>query len=185
MKRKPILDIRIEANGSVLHMKGENAEVDMIPFNGTVESELFTDIVEPCGVDTQVLSVNADHIQHRSALYLLTGKDAAEAEAHIYVENNGWFDDRTKIMPLHTVPTFYTYSTALALYLHSNRFEGDGVIEADGLRIYFYEIGIKRGSSKFCNQHGTSSSILVASTRWTYYSCMSSKYRICFPAAFA
>jgi hypothetical protein len=139
MKRKPILDIRIEANGPALHMKGENSEVDMIPFKGTVESELFTGIVEPCGVDTQI--VNAVHVRHMSARYLLTGKDSAGAEAHIYVENNGWFDDRTKTMPFHTVPTFYTDSAALAPYLHSSHFEGEGVIEEDGLHIYFYEIG--------------------------------------------
>jgi len=34
MKRKPTLDIRIEANGPAVHMKGENGEVLMIPFKG-------------------------------------------------------------------------------------------------------------------------------------------------------
>ncbi len=139
MARKAILDIKIEANGPALHMKGENAEVDMLPFRGTVKSELFTGIVEPCGVDTQI--VNAVHVRHMSARYLLTGKDSAGKDAHIYVENNGWFDDLTKTMPFHTVPTFYTDSEALSPYLHSSRFEGEGVIEDDGLHIYFYEIG--------------------------------------------
>ena len=46
-----------------------------------------------------------------------------------------------KTMPFHTVPTFYTDSKALAPYLHCNRFVGEGVDEADGLHIYFYEIG--------------------------------------------
>jgi len=139
MKQKPVMDIRIEASGPAVHLQGENGEVLMVPFKGSVKSDLFNGIVEPCGVDTQV--VNAAHVRHMSARYMLTGKDSAGQDAHIYVENNGWFDDLTKTMPFHTVPTFYTDSKALAPYLHCNRFVGEGVDEADGLHIYFYEIG--------------------------------------------
>ena len=139
MDRKPIMDIKIEANGPAIHLQGENGEVLMLPFKGSIKSDLFNGIVEPCGVDTQV--VNAAHVRHMSARYMLTGKDSTGQDAHIYVENNGWFDDLTKTMPFHTVPTFYTDSKALAPYLHCNRFVGEGVDEADGLHIYFYEIG--------------------------------------------
>lgn len=139
MKQKPVMDIKIEANGPAVHLQGENGEVLMVPFKGSVKSDLFNGIVEPCGVDTQV--VNAAHVRHMSARYMLTGKDSTGQDAHIYVENNGWFDDLTKTMPFHTVPTFYTDSKALAPYLHCNRFVGEGVDEADGLHIYFYEIG--------------------------------------------
>ena len=139
MNQKPIMDIKIEANGPAVHLQGENSEVLMIPFKGFVHSDLFNGIVEPCGVDTQV--VNAAHVRHMSARYMLTGTDSAGQEAHIYVENNGWFDDLTKTMPFHTVPTFYTDSAALAPYLHRNQFVGEGMDEADGLHIYFYEIG--------------------------------------------
>lgn len=138
MERKSVLDIRIEANGPALHMKGENAEVDMIPFRGSVDCEQFHGIVEPCGVDTQI--VNTAGVRHMSARYLLTGTDADGREAHIYVENNGWFDDRNKTMPFHTVPTFYTDSERLAPYLHRNQFIGEGHMEEDGLRICFFEI---------------------------------------------
>ena len=116
MGKKPILDIKIEANGPAVHMAGENGEVLMIPFKGSVNSDIFRGIVEPCGVDTQV--VNAAHVRHMSARYMLTGKDADGNACHIYVENNGWFDDFTKSMPFHTVPTFYTDSPRLAAYLH-------------------------------------------------------------------
>ena len=139
MAKKAILDIWIDANGPALHMKGENAEIDMIPFKGTVKSEIFNGIVEPCGVDTQI--VNAVHVRHMSARYMLTGKDSEGNDAHIYVENNGWFDDLTKTMPFHTVPTFYTDSPVMSAYLHSSRFEGEGAFKEDGLHIYFYEIG--------------------------------------------
>ena len=139
MDRKPIMDIKIEANGPAIHLQGENGEVLMVPFKGSIKSDLFNGIVEPCGVDTQI--VNAANVRHMSARYMLTGKDSAGQDAHIYVENNGWFDDLTKTMPFHTVPTFYTDSKTLAPYLHCNRFVGEGVDEADGLHIYFYEIG--------------------------------------------
>ena len=138
MMAKPILDIRIEANGPAVQMNGENGEVLMIPFKGSVNSDIFKGIVEPCGVDTQV--VNAAHVRHMSARYMLTGKDVDGKDCHIYVENNGWFDDLTKFMPFHTVPTFYTDSQKLTAYLHRNQFVGEGVEEADGLHIYFYEI---------------------------------------------
>ncbi len=139
MKQKPVMDIKIEANGPAIHLQGENGEVLMVPFKGSVKSDLFNGIVEPCGVDTQV--VNAAHVRHMSARYMLTGKDSTGKDAHIFVENNGWFDDLTKTMPFHTVPTFYTDSVALAPYLHRNAFTGEGVDETDGLHIYFYEIG--------------------------------------------
>ena len=141
MDKHPVLNIKIEANGPAVHMAGENGEVLMIPFKGSVDSEIFKGIVEPCGVDTQV--VNAAYVRHMSARYMLTGTDADGNACHIYVENNGWFDDLTKSMPFHTVPTFYTDSPKLAAYLHCNQFVGEGVDEADGLHIYFYEIDHK------------------------------------------
>ena len=145
MDRKPVLDIRIEANGPAVHMAGENGEVLMIPFKGSVNSDIFKGIVEPCGVDTQV--VNAAGVRRMSARYMLTGHALPpfEGDCHIYIENNGWFDDLTKSMPFHTVPTFYTDSPKLAAYLHCNQFVGEGVDEADGLHIYFYEIDHQEG----------------------------------------
>ena len=83
MGRKPVMDIKIEANGPAVHMDGKNAEVLMIPFRGSVKSDIFNGVVEPCGVDTQV--VNAAHVRHMSARYMLTGRDADGNDCHIYV----------------------------------------------------------------------------------------------------
>ena len=86
--------------------------VDPCIVQTVINNDVFNGIVEPCGVDTQV--VNAAHVRHMSARYMLTGKDSAGQNAHIYVENNGWFNDLTKTMPFHTVLTFYTDSETLA-----------------------------------------------------------------------
>ena len=140
MEKKPVMDLKIEFNGPVLNLKGKVAEVVMIPFKGSVKSDIFNGVIEPCGVDTQV--VNAARVRHMSARYMLTGRDSAGADAHIYVENNGWFDDGAPSAgtPFRTVPTFYTDSPALAPYLHSTRFTGEGSMEPDGLHIRFYEV---------------------------------------------
>lgn len=140
MEKKPIMDLKIDFNGPVLKMQGEVAEVVMIPFKGSVKSDIFNGIIEPCGVDTQV--VNAAHVRHMSARYMLTGKDNTGADCHIFVENNGWFDDSAAPAgtSFRTVPTFYTDSAALAPYLHSTRFTGEGSMGEDGLHIRFYEV---------------------------------------------
>lgn len=145
MERKPILDIKIDFNGKPVELTAENGAVVMIPFKGSVNCEIFKGIVEPCGVDTQV--VNAAKVRHMSARYMLTGQDAEGNDCHIYVENNGWFDERNgRPAPqpgepmFHTVPTFYTDSPVLAPYLHANRFEGEGHGLEDGLHILFFEI---------------------------------------------
>ena len=56
MERKLVFDIAIESNGPAVHLSSETGAVDMIPFGGAVRGEIFQGIVEPCGVDTQVLN---------------------------------------------------------------------------------------------------------------------------------
>ena len=138
MDREPVLDIRIESNGPAVRLQGENGEVLMIPFKGSAKGPLFNGIVEPCGVDTQV--VNAAGVRHMSARYMLTGTDLRGSETHIYIENNGWFEEGRGSAPFRTVPVFRTDSPALAPYLHREQFMGEGTVEADGLHIRFYEI---------------------------------------------
>ena len=116
----------------------EMGKVKMIPFGGTVDCELFHGICEPFGVDTQI--TNAAEVRHMSARYMLTGRDCAGQEAHIYIENNAYFTNGEQPKPFHSVPTFYTDSKALAPYLHRNQFIGEGKREEDGLHIRFYEL---------------------------------------------
>ncbi len=137
MGKKAIMEIHIDNNGEIVTMKSDFEEVVMIPFKGYVNSPLITGIVEPCGVDTQI--VNAAGVRHMSARYMITGKDSDGNDVHLYIENNGWFDDEHKTMPFHTVPTFYTDSNKIRSELYGKVFYGVGEDRSDGLWICFYE----------------------------------------------
>ena len=138
MNREPVIEVKVEFDQPGMKFETETGEVSMIPFYGTVKGKLFSGIVEPWGVDTQVK--NQIGIRHMSARYMLTGIDSAGEKCHIYIENNGWLTDDRPSRTFRTVPTFMTDSKTLAPYLHRNQFEGQGSVEEDGLWIRFYEI---------------------------------------------
>ena len=138
-QKKPVLEVLVDIDREgIVELESETGKVTMIPFRGTVQGEIFTGIVEPCGVDTQV--TNPNDVRHMSARYMLTGKDREGKDCHIYVENNGWFMSGDLPRPFRTVPTFMTDSKCLAPYLHSSRFVGEGLSDERGLWIRFYEI---------------------------------------------
>ena len=138
-KAEPIMEILVQTDkaGTVM-LSGEIGVVKMIPFKGTVQGPIFNGIVEPCGVDTQI--TNQNEVRHRSARYMLTGQDKRGQACHIYIENNGWFTDGARPVHCKTVPTVITDSKALAPYLHSNQFVGEGKRDDSGLWIRFYEL---------------------------------------------
>ena len=133
-----ILEIKIDIfEDRITGFEGKNGTVKMIPFGGSVSGKIFSGIVEPCGVDTQV--TNFSQVRHMSARYMLTGKDYTGRACRIYVENNGWFTDGAMPAPFKTVPTFITDSEALADYLGGSHFTGEGSRGEDGLVIRFYD----------------------------------------------
>lgn len=135
----PVLEIFIETDpAGTVELDSEIGHVKMIPFKGSINSEIFTGIVEPCGVDTQI--TNQNEVRHMSARYMLTGKDLDGQDCHIYIDNNGWFTDGAQPKPFRTVPTFITDSKRLAPYLHRNQFVGEGLRDETGLWIRFYEL---------------------------------------------
>lgn len=135
----PIMEIHIETDPvGTIEFSSEIGHVKMIPFKGSVKCELFSGVVEPCGVDTQI--TNQVEVRHMSARYMLTGTDQDGQNCHIYVENNGWFTDGAQPKPFRTVPTFITDSKRLAPYLHQNQFIGEGLRDENGLWIRFFEL---------------------------------------------
>lgn len=137
MADKWIMDVHVEIAGDQVSMlKGPAGEVVFIPFGGTVDGPLFKGVVRPGGVDTQ--RVNLSGVRHMSARYFLDGEDHTGAKCHIFIENNGWFEGMS--MPFKTVPTFLTDSVALAPYLHTNKFRGEGHGGPGGLTIKYFEV---------------------------------------------
>ena len=137
MNKEPILEIHVDIKEGGFRMETELGEVSMICFAGTVDCELFKGIVEPWGVDTQI--VDPSNMRHLSARYVLSGRDCEGQDCHIYIENNGWMVNEPS-RSFRTVPTFLTDSKKLAPMLHTNRFYGTGNVEADGLWIRFYPV---------------------------------------------
>ena len=68
----PVLDVHVITADAVQLEAGAAGSVVMIPFRGTVTGTVFEGIVEPCGVDTQVVNAaGVRRIISRSCLYLL------------------------------------------------------------------------------------------------------------------
>ena len=140
--KKLIFQVNVEINnedGS--RLKGPGGEINVIPFGGTVEGELFNGVVRPGAADIQ--TVNLAGVRHMDAKYFMTGKDYTGADCSVYVENEGWFtpDSRPTVRYFTTVPRFWTDSEALAPLLHSRRFIGEGHPKMGGVTIMFFDIG--------------------------------------------
>jgi len=138
MRDKLIFEVVVDIDpGQISQLKGPAGEVIMIPFGGTVKGELFNGRVLPGGVDTQTVDQNG--VRHMSARYMLEGVDNNGERSRIYIDNNGWFSGEME-MPFKTIPTFFTDSTALAGYLHSNKFRTEGHPRQGGVTIKVFEI---------------------------------------------
>jgi len=89
-------------------VKGKSGEACMIHFEGDATGEYFNGIILSGGVDTQK-EINGTG-RNLSARYILEGKDYKDNECHIFIENNGCFDDKGNIV---TKPIILTDSEAL------------------------------------------------------------------------
>ena len=139
MKDKLILEIIIEVySEQITSLTGAAGTVQMIPFGGTVDCELFKGVVAPGGVDTQV--VNQNGVRNMSARYMLTGTDKEGQSCHIYIDNEGWFSEKDSDECFKTIPHFLTDSVCLGPYLHQNKFRGEGFPGEKGPVIRIYEI---------------------------------------------
>lgn len=139
MEKKLILEIRVTIDrNEISRLTGPGGSVVLIPFGGTVTGEIFQGRVCPGGVDVQ--RVNLSGVRHMFARYMLEGSDYTGAACHIYIENNGWFDNGNVPATFRTVPAFVTDSAALAPYLHRNCFVGEGTPDEQGVMIRLYEV---------------------------------------------
>lgn len=136
---KLIFDFKIETyDDQISALNATNGAVLMIPFGGSVESELFTGKILPGGIDIQV--ENSANIRHMCARYMFEGTDHTGAACRLFVDNNGYFEPNThNFNPFRTCPTFMTDSKALAPYLQGAHFRAEGHAKDDGLHIMVFD----------------------------------------------
>ncbi len=121
-------------------MEKKDGKVTIIPFEASVESDLFCGKTVPGAVDVQV--TNAAGIRHMCAKYMFTGRDRTGEMCHLYVENNGYFERNHSPSPFEACPVFMTDSKVLAPYLESAHFRSEGWSTPDGVEIRIYDVSI-------------------------------------------
>lgn len=139
MEQQPIMIFHIECDReSTSTMDLSNGgRVRIIPFTGSVESELFTGKILPGAADIQV--TNAAGVRHMCAKYMFEGVDQTGAACHLYVENNGYFERGNNPKPFEATPTFRTDSAALEDYLMGEHFRAEGHSGPCGPDIYIFD----------------------------------------------
>ena len=136
---EPIMEFIIELHpDEVTRMECATGKVAVIPFGGSVKSDLFTGIILPGAADVQ--TTNAAGIRHMCARYIFQGVDSEGKECFLFVDNNGYFEPGSSPRPFKTCPTFLTDSEALAPYLHQARFRAEGHPGANGPVIKIFDV---------------------------------------------
>ena len=136
---KLIMEFNIRIKGEeVSAMNSPQGRVVIIPFDGNVESDLFTGEVLPGAADVQ--QVNAAGIRHMCAQYMFRGKDSQGNDCHLFVENNGYFEPDSNPSPFKACPTFMTDSPVLAPYLSQARFRAEGHPAPQGVCIKIFDV---------------------------------------------
>ncbi len=139
MSEKKIMEFKITIDRSQIStMEKKGGKVTIIPFGGSVESDLFCGKVLPGAADIQV--TNAAGIRHMCARYMFEGTDYTGAPCHLFVDNNGYFERDSKPRPFEACPTFMTDSEALAPYLEAAHFRAEGYGNENGVDILIYDI---------------------------------------------
>lgn len=136
---EPIMIFHISIDGKgVSALQTKTGEAVIIPFEGYVDSPLFTGTVCPGAADVQ--TVNAAGVRHMCASYMFTGKDSEGNPCHLFVRNNGYFSRDQKPGPFDATPTFLTDSPVLAPYLHAARFRAEGHGTDAGVDIRIFDV---------------------------------------------
>ena len=90
MSKTEVLTINVRIT-NVQETTGKNGTARMILFDGDCDCENFKGNILPGGVDTQFSAL--DGITKLSARYMLEGTDKAGEKCHIFIENNGTFEE--------------------------------------------------------------------------------------------
>lgn len=122
---KPIFEFNIYINrNETTRFDTPSGKVNVIPFTGNVESELFTGTIRPGAADVQV--TNAAGIRHMHAQYVFEGVNKEGKACHLFVDNQGYFEPNSSPKPFHACPSFLSDDLELHSYLSSPHFRAEG-----------------------------------------------------------
>ncbi|MDO4458546.1 MAG: DUF3237 family protein [Clostridia bacterium] len=120
----------------ISHFESASGQVTIIPFGGSVKSDIFSGKVLPGAADVQV--TNAAGIRHMCAKYMFEGVDMNGNACHLFVENNGYFEPNSSPSPFHACPIFMTDSEALS-FLTMSKYRAEGHGTENGVDIYIFD----------------------------------------------
>lgn len=131
MKELFRIQIRLQ---HIFEVQGNKGIAKMILFNGNVTSELFTGVVLPGAVDTQIKK-NGDK-NRLSARYILDGVDSHKQKCQIFIQNDGI--DLENGECIKTTPFILTNSENLR-WIESSNIKGEVLGEKHGVVIRMYQ----------------------------------------------
>ncbi len=119
-------------------LQGQGQSVTMIPFSGSVESELFTGSILPGACDVQ--TEDAAKIRKLSARYMFEGKDSEGNKCKLFVENTGFISPETQGASfIRACPSFISDSPLLSEKLSKNKFYSHVKGSPSGVEIIIFE----------------------------------------------
>ena len=124
-----ILTVYVKLEDTVW-INGNTVNVNMIRFSGYAESRYFKGKILPGGVDLQ--RGKTDGVMNLSARYIMEGTDIENHKCRIFIENNGFADEKGIIK---TKPVVVTDSKALG-WLEAADLEGSITSEDDMVIIH-------------------------------------------------
>lgn len=130
-------DIVIDRS-AITTLESDTNIVKIIPFTGSVDSDLFKGTVVPGAADVQV--TNSAGIRHMCAKYMFVGYDANHNPCKLFVENNGYFEPGSSPKPFVAYPTFITDSPLLQPYLSKQIFKSEGHSHDQGVTIKIFDM---------------------------------------------
>ena len=118
---------------NIFEVQGSKGTARMILFDGNVTSDIFTWVVLPGAVDTQIKIIGDKN--KLSARYILDGVDSDRKRCQIFIQNDGI--DLENGESIKTIPFILTNSENLK-WLENSNVKGEVVGEKDGIIIKIY-----------------------------------------------
>ncbi len=140
MKSEPIMIFRVTADEKeVSTLECAYGAVTMIPFQASVESNLFSGTTLPGAVDVQI--ENPAKSRHMCAKYMFSGTDRDGTPCQLFVQNDSWLAPIMRNEPYFDgCPMFLTDSKLLGEYLCAPHFRSEIQGCEWGVEIRIYDV---------------------------------------------